>query len=140
MAPAEVTGSISLEDLRSRGEVTYVDDVGITSGWELSNRWEASDPRLSGTSIEATTWHRYPQGFTVVSTTFGVENDDGRWVGTSTGMEGSGFFTDTAVLHGEGAYEGLTAYLMMDLARDAGTIRGLVVADDLPPFPEPAAE
>ena len=41
------------------------------------------------------------------------------------------------VLTGDGAYEGLTAYLTQDYVHEAGTIRGVIIADELPPAPEP---
>lgn len=139
MAPAEVTGSISGK-LLSHGESRPVDDVIVTAGWELANRWEASDPRLSGTTSELSTWHRYQPGFEVVSTTIVVENDGGRWVGTSTGMDGSGFFTDTAVLHGEGAYQGLTAYLIVEWEPPLATFVGAIFPGGVPSFPDLPAD
>jgi hypothetical protein len=139
MAPAEVTGSIELEHMRSHGKISMMEDVVIRTGWDISNRWEASDPRLSGTSDELSTWHRYP-GFDVISTSLAVENEGGRWVGTSTGMGDIGSFTDAAVLHGEGAYEGLTAFLIIEWVPPSGSFIGAIFPGGMPPFPEPPAD
>jgi hypothetical protein len=140
MAPAEVTGSIALEAMRSHGETSMMEDVVIRAGWHISNRWEASDPRLSGMSDELSTWHRYEPGFELLSTSLAVENEGGRWVGTSMGMDGTGFFTDAAVLHGEGAYEGLTAFLIIDWVPPSGSFIGAIFPGGMPPFPEPPAD
>ena len=74
-----------------------------------------------------------------------VTNDDGRWVGTGRGIVsndaalGSAAFGDVVWFHlqGEGAYEGMSAYLTTAVARK-DVARGFIFADQLPPFPEPA--
>jgi hypothetical protein len=70
-----------------------------------------------------------------------VVNDEGSWTGTGYSIFSVGAsFGDLAavVRHGAGAYEGLTAFLTFDIAHEEGTGRGLIVADGMPPFPEPA--
>jgi len=115
-----------------------IDDVRLFSSWE------ASDPRLSGDATYMSTWHYYPElDSELEAVRWTVVNDGGSWTGTGRGIYSpEAVYGDyvSAVLAGQDAYEGLTAYLMMDIAHEEGTIRGLIVADDMPPFPEPPAE
>ena len=82
-------------------------------------RGERPAPQCTDTSTG--NWQRYATaGFEVQAATRVVENVDGRWVGTVTGLTGPNMDTDTdsdtdtVILHGEGAYEGLTAYVVID--------------------------
>lgn len=67
-------------------------------------------------------------------------NDEGRWVGTATAFATYTFNTDTVVLHGEGAYEGLTAYVLMDGSTEPPKIQAAIFAGEMPPVPEAVSE
>ena len=147
MAPATVTGSVVYIGGRQYGEVSPVDGAVRQSGTIAAHAWEASDPRLSGTEAYTKTVDYYPLGFYVDATSRVLQNDTGRWVGTGVGMEGV-FISDdmpllstaTVILHGEDAYDGLTAYLLLDEGTYDGsaTFAGVIFPGEMPPFPETA--
>ena len=122
---------------------------GVIDGATGSMTWEATDPRLSGAATYIGRHHVYPKlygdGLQVGAWT--VTNEDGTWHGDGRGICTSSRGWDTAiwygchdqvVLSGKGAYEGLTAYLTWNDAHEEDTIRGLILAEDWPPLPEPA--
>jgi hypothetical protein len=115
LAPASVTGSISGNSDTS-GSVTRDAGVTITEGVGFRQTWVASDPRLSGSVVYTGNWHGYDGtgGMSVQATSVVLVNDDGRWSGAGTALSAGDFDMDTMILRGEGAYEGLTAYVMQD--------------------------
>jgi hypothetical protein len=129
MAAAYVTGTVTFDGV-NLAEPTTTNDDGVVrrrgESWgNLTVR--ASDARFSGKLT--VTWHedRYP-GTGDAGIAWGVtriENDSGAWSGPMTGLtrpgEDSG--VNTAWLVGEGAYEGLSAY-MNDHA--AGIFDGMI--------------
>ena len=66
-----------------------------------------------------------------------IQNDEGRWEGTNIALNrGSGIatVTDTGVLAGTGAYEGLTAYLVFDFRQVPVAVVGAsTFPGELPP-------
>ena len=85
MAPAVVTGTIFSKSHDADGTASAADGATLTEGVASTHRWNASDPRLSGTSTYTGNWLEYPAaGFQVEAATRVLENDDGRWVGTAT--------------------------------------------------------
>jgi hypothetical protein len=140
MAPAFVTGSITQGSPSSSGTGS-IDEYGanITTGFVGPADWEASDPRLSGTETYTGNWRRFATaGFNVQASTRVVENADGRWVGTATALPGPDYETDTVILHGEDAYEGLTAYALIDFRVFPIEFVAAIFPGEMPPFPEPA--
>ena len=134
-APALVTGTVALVS-DTNGSSSLVDGALVIEGTGSVNTWEASDPRLSGSSTYTGNWQRYnAAGFQVEAATRVLENDAGRWVGTATALAGHNFNTDTVILHGEGAYEGLTAYVLMDWHTDPTTFTAAIFAGEMPAFP-----
>jgi hypothetical protein len=77
---------------------------------------EASDPRLDGQLTVSVSQIQYPDHPWFTTTTFRIFNDGGAW-------QGSGTMTEDVVLAGEGAYEGL--YAWMD-ASDWNAISGVI--------------
>ena len=150
MAPATVTGSVVYIGGHQVGERSSGDGVVRESGMISNHQWEASDPRLSGTEAYTKTVDYYPLGlgFYVDATSRVLENDGGRWVGTGVGMEEVFISTDTplfstapVILHGEDAYEGLTAYLLLDEGTEGtATFAGVIFPGEMPPFPEATAD
>jgi hypothetical protein len=140
--PAGVTGTTTLDDFSS----TITFDGGPSGHREETSRmtfdWTASDPRLSG-RVEATQERRaYAHGTESVGTTrLSMANRQGTWAGNGTTYEragrngvppaeGGGVRIETAVLAGAGAYEGLTAYLVIDHA--SGTFMGILCTGAMP--------
>ena len=67
-----------------------------------------------------------------------VVNDEGTWVGTGRYVGPLGVSLST--LTGEGAYEGLTAFVTeaYDDLTDEDFLEAVIIEGGLPPFPEPA--
>jgi hypothetical protein len=138
--PALVTGTATMLS-HDYGVGSPPDEKQVREGVVFTHRWEASDPRLSGTATFWAIWHEYASGdFSVDASTRVVENDAGRWVGTATALAGPGIETDTVILHGEDAYEGLTAYVLIDFRVFPIEFVAAIFPGEMPPFPEPAAE
>jgi hypothetical protein len=106
-----------------------------------------SEPRLEGDYYMSydTDEHRGPEGTTSVgSGTWRIENDEGAWQGTFTGVE---FFdhvsTVSMPLAGEGAYEGQTAIWEVVHHPDSADaicnwdVRGVIIEGSPPAAPEP---
>ena len=116
------------------------DDPGVVhyEGDHSEFRWESSDPRLSGT-VTTTGNRDIYQGapVTVESVTLEVVNDGGRWSGPLTqgtvGSESRG----TALLRGEGGYEGLTALIFLEWGSPPTAIAA-IFPGEMPPVPLPA--
>lgn len=134
-----------------RGEYSKVSgsDYGALYGRIYAETWDASDSRLSGEVTNHVMRHEYPDlGLFLEANEYTLANDAGGWVGTGTGIAPTGRVGDyghifTMTLHGEGAYDGLTAFLTFgnEMSDDFHwTLRGAIVADGLPPFPQPPAE
>lgn len=119
-------------------------DYAVVDGYRGLFTWDATDPRLSGTATYTGRFHRYPKlhGVELTAGIWTVTNEDGAWRGQSRGLHSPNAThgdTAMAVLTGDGAYDGLTANLTWDEPVDVpkeSTIRGVIIADELPPFPE----
>jgi hypothetical protein len=83
------------------------------SAWR--NAVSMSDPRLQGDASQTYETHSYP-GISLISSTLSIVNEDGAWVSRryrSTGTPAGD--TDSGVVFiGEGAYEGLIAFMLED--------------------------
>jgi hypothetical protein len=121
--------------------VTQSPDDAYTTIESVNSRTvEATDPRLSGTATFRTTIHWYPSPVDtgVVAHAVRLVNDEGAWTGTGRTINSLNFGRmEMLVLSGEGAYEGLTAFLVEDLFHTPGTAKGVIIEGELPAFPEP---
>ena len=135
MAPAAVTGTITPWSEVSAGTTSSVDGATVMDGARFSSTWAASDPRLSGTTTITTNWKLYEDlRMLVEAANYSLENDGGRWAGTATSLVGEqAGDTDTVVLHGVDAYEGLAAYVVID--RASRTFNAAVLPGGMPDFP-----
>ena len=113
----------------------------VGEGIVWTETWEATDPRLSGAATYRGTWHAYESlDMGIEAFEWQVVNDEGSWSGTGYGFGSpDAVYGEIAsvVLLGGGAHEGLRAYLSFDLP-EMDTARGIIIADELPPFPESA--
>ena len=149
--PAKVAGTINGE----AGEVvqepteTVADGVlEVRGGIVEGDRFEMDDPRVTGTVTLAfnVDVHKESDFVDVVTGALALrlENEAGSWSGQGTGASHGGggipqeeaLNLDTWVLTGAGEYEGLTAYLFVDPTEDPPAVEGVIVAGDMPPFPE----
>ena len=147
-APTEPTGVVinrADETLVEQGSSTQRsgDAFSTIEGVVMSWTWDASDPRLSGTATYTFNSHGYsgPLNALLDAIVVTVVNDGGSWAGTGQGIGSMEYGAmQMLMLTGEGGYEGLTAFLTEDIKNEMGTIRGVIVAGGLPPYPEPPAE
>ena len=140
MAPAQVTGTGPYPTEVSLGSRAWEDGALRERGMRFATTWEASDPRLSGAVSLSTNRDQYEkQEMFVVSASAVVENDVGRWAGSGTVLAGEELGeTMTLIMQGEDAYEGLTAYVVMDLR--GRTFNAAIFPGELPEYPEPIDE
>lgn len=137
MEPAAVTGSSTFLEEVAGGSRAWLD--GAIRGTDLvwTSNWDASDPRLSGVFTVTANRDLYERlQMQVAAGTAVVETRDGRWVGTASHLGGAALGeTTTMILRGEGAHEGLTAYVVMDT--EAPSFRAAIFPGDMPAFPDP---
>ena len=102
---------------------------------------EASDHQISGDWVEVDNPATYsdragPGGsFGVKSASVRIENADGAWAGTSTGIYKGDSGHEWNVLEGEGAYEGLTAVFLWTWP--GSTLEGVILPAAFPVPPDP---
>ena len=107
---------------------------------------EASDPRFSGLAHVAINGNQEIGTDTTAileSRSYRIVNDDGAWVGSSTFVLAADPSVDgppaiqreTAILTGEGAYEGLTIVVTGDY-REGTSGEGVIYEIGLPPVPD----
>jgi hypothetical protein len=145
MAPAWVTGQVFYGTQRTAPTDTTEDGVTHKRGESyVDQRWDISDPRLSGMAVAAWNSDVYElpdsAGVSLVAVgTYEIVNDEGTWVGgyTSTGQgaDDSLGMLETVTLTGSGAYEGLCAVLNLDWTTYPVPVEGMIIAGELPPSP-----
>jgi hypothetical protein len=138
LAPAAVLGWALDETYYAEGESGEVDGMFVRDSVGYTYTFASTDPRLSGDALWIGSGHRFPTNpmFEVQSATWEITTADGAWSGTSTALVGNGLGdTDTIVLTGSGAYQGLMAYLVMNWTRAGGSFRGAIFPGGMPPVP-----
>jgi len=145
LAPAWVKGQVFYGTQLSAPTVTTEDGVTHKRGESYVNqRWDISDPRLSGMAVAAWNSDVYepPEGAGVSLVAVGayeIANDEGTWVGsyTSTGQgaDDSLGMLETVTLTGSGAYEGLSAVLNLDWTTYPVPVEGMIILGEIPPSP-----
>jgi hypothetical protein len=128
---------------------TVVDGVREVRGFVIE--WDSlqlDDPRLSGRVTVALNANAVEEqdGVEIVpqALSLHIENEWGSWTGRGTSLSrGRGSLApdeatnlDTILLSGAGAYDGLSAYLIMDGTASPATVEGAIFAGGLPPFPD----
>lgn len=96
-----------------------------------------SDPRLRGDHYVWQNHDRHIGGPMLWHTAFSIVDDAGAWRGVPTISTDD---TQTVILDGEGAYEGLTIVATVPLEGTTWNWHGWIIEGDLPPLPtEPEA-
>ena len=156
ITPTKVAGTIddAASDLVQEPTENVVDGtLEVRGGVFGGDRFEMDDPRLTGTGTAAfnVDVHKVNDFEDVVLETndIRIENEAGSWTGHGTLVVHAGaeipddeaLVLNTLVLTGADAYEGLSAYLIVDGSEDPPTVEGVIFAGEIPPFPElPAPE
>jgi hypothetical protein len=121
-------------------------------GRQTEMTFVSSDARLSGEVICAGNREVARDGSFIENETFAIVNDDGRWIGQSTGLAvaqpvpdpliTNGLLAppsgheDFVLLRGEGAYEGLSALVDIDWTQQPPVGTGAILSGELPEAPE----
>ncbi len=101
--------------------------------------WTTDDPRFSGVSVNVWNSDAVIGSAAVASGRPGailagrerLENEDGAWEGTWTELSiGSEPAMNAGWYVGEGAYDGLVAYVVMTDTRGVASVRGVIMPDD----------
>ena len=140
MAPATASIEIASSQEISPGMMRMdVPGIVYTDGVHHEHVWEATDPRLSGAVTYRGNWMGFPEvPMQVESATYEVANEGGRWFGAATAQAGPSLGNnDTILLRGEGGYEGLMAYILIDgTTTYPPRIYAAVFPGEMPPTPE----
>jgi hypothetical protein len=148
MGAAWVTGTLGSGTGGQVGSPEVTVEEGVTRSypyhWQDFAQMRMSDPRLSGrlSVIYNQDTHSGAEGdlstFTVLSGTYRIENEAGSWEGPNIvlnrGSSGTDTVSDTGVLVGSGAYEGLTAFLVFDFSQGPTTVVGAIFPGEMPPM------
>lgn len=143
LEPVAVTGVFTAEgDVQSYGSHFEKDGIGFATGPWWTFGWDASDPRLSGQGTAIRNWNESIATQTGIGTvTYVLVNEDGRWVGSGYSTTPMPKSYEMVVLHGENAYDGLTALILVteDYSAPHSDIRleGVIFPGEVPALPEP---
>ena len=137
--PVAVTGSMTSWDVQSYGSTVTEDGIYWSEGPWWTITWEASDPRLSGQGTRSANWNEsVTTGTGIGTSTYVLVNPDGRWLGSGSFAQAEGEMSEMVVLHGEGAYDGLTASVFHQTDFSSPhTFAGVIFPGEPPTIPEP---
>jgi hypothetical protein len=137
MEPARVTGTTTFPEDVVAGSRAWIDGATRGDGRIVTHEWEASDPRLDGLHTTTYSYDSYDrQEMMVAVGTVTHENDGGRWIGEASYMGGLDLGgTTTMVMYGEDAYEGLTAYVVIDEESGPISFSAVIFPGDMPAPP-----
>ncbi len=150
--PAYVTATIGDSLPLGMPESSFVDGAERVRGLEREGPIDSSDPRLTGSLLRVINYDSHQVSFTedvgVQTDLWRIENEAGAWSGESTGFghdgevpAGDAIEISTVILLGEGAYDGLTAYLIADWAPAVGAdVHGAIFSGQMPPAPDGFSE
>ena len=147
--PAIVTGAqLGVGEPVQESVETMVDGVSQGRGGVIGgDQFEADDPRLTGSVSQAVNSDFRLIGDTaafLISPSMRIENDEGAWSGQCDLLiiADGGPDPFACLFSGEGAYDGLSAYLVFENPEQPpNPFKGLIFEGGLPPMPElPAAE
>jgi hypothetical protein len=110
------------------------------------HEWVASDTRLSGDVSYNGTWHLYGEPQEDRGTdaardqaVYAIVNEGGAWMCEASRLPDPTVPSEehTLVFNGQGAYEGMTAYLHIDWSKAPYAFTGLILPGGEPPYAEP---
>lgn len=138
---ASVTGTMVALDGGSPGTTESAGPVIRTSDVVRRSRWTTNDARLNGDVTYTGNWYDVfgpaGDGISASSATYELVNEDGSWFGTATGFvsalpeDGK----DTIMFTGLGAYDGLSAYVVVDYYDEGAEIAGIIFPGTMPSAP-----
>jgi hypothetical protein len=145
MAGVWVTGTMGPTPGQRTSGTRMVEGVEYEFYHDTDFTIEMSDPRLTGSLSQAYLQIQHPvagqRPIRVYTGEYRIENEGGSWEGTLAGMQGRApgpgwTITDTGLLVGSGAYEGLTAYLEFEfgLPSEPVPVTGAIFPGGLPPM------
>jgi hypothetical protein len=145
-AASYFTGTIGGSDVVGEPTDAFEDGILKLRGLEREGPIDTTDPRMTGLLARAIDLDVHLAGegeeVAILTVQYQIVNDEGSWSGTSPGVGFNGADVaaeeevdfQTALLTGEGAYDGLSAILLVDFAqRDGGgDIKGVIYPGELP--------
>jgi hypothetical protein len=141
--PVVVSGTLECLSDVPAGEASAADP---SLGTDVVNvhRWQASDARLGGEATYTGQWQLYEEpsedsGAGTGSTAYEIVNDGGQWLCEHSRVltPGDATGSHTLVFHGQGEYEGMTAYLNVDWSQSPYAFTGLILPGEEPAYAEP---
>lgn len=136
--PASFVGWVLDETHVDSGTSEDLGDVLERRQLAYSYEFESADPRMIGSALWTANGDRYRAEplFELQTSDWVITNDAGTWVGTGTGLRGTGVGDSTTMLlEGTGAYEGMSAYLVVEWALGGGFFRGAIFPGAIPDVP-----
>lgn len=142
MAPARVSGTWVYADAVSDGQVEKLPGelMFATTGGVTTYDVTGDDLRLGGTATLTRDWTgAYPPALVMVmDTEWHIEDEAGAWTGSSRRLASMADLdpvnvAEQVILDGSGAYEGLSAYLIVDWEQES--FLGAIIPDDMPEIP-----
>ena len=141
MAPARISGEWVYTDVYEEGEVEQLGELMFSStGGYSTYRVTSGDPRFEGTATVTGDWiSAYPPALvTVADRDWRLEDDAGAWAGSdrrllSMADDDPLNAAEQAILDGSGAYEGLTAFVIIDF--ETQSFVGAIIPDQMPELP-----
>jgi hypothetical protein len=149
--PAEPATPVGAEPVAVSGTLDCGTDAAApdaAAGTTVNvHQWAASDPRLEGEASYTGHWQLYPtpaedSGVPAEqeSAVYSIVNEGGSWLceeSRTPEPPSSPGERQTLIFTGQGEYEGLTAYLEVDLSQAPYAFSGLILPGDAPPYAEP---
>jgi hypothetical protein len=132
-------------------ETVFPNGFTAVDGATWRNNWESSDERLTGDVTGVSNWVVGPDGFSawetggepdiITSVVMELTNDGGSWLGEGIGFGSTdlGVSRDMYTLVGRDGYEGLTAYVVLEVPPGPPTFSGVIFPTAMPEVPEPYA-
>ena len=141
------TGTEGLEVLSEGTFGVNTDGLNDAVGVVYVARFDSDDDRLTGDATITANWQfADPSGTPLLAArTYELTNEGGSWVGQSHSLNADdlGVSVEMAVLTGQGGYEGLTAYVIMQWSPQSSPEATFVAATfpgEMPPLPDLPAE
>lgn len=135
--PATVTGTSGFPDELAGGSRMWDGQKIRGEDAIVAYDWDASDPRLTGEfTVHYNSDYYERQGLFLANGRSTLETAGGDWVGDASYVGGPALRgTSTILLEGQGAYEGLTAYIVLDQDAEPISFTAAILPGSLPEPP-----